>query len=384
MAVTFLDPGSDHVQDVTSFYPNQSIGASATATSATDQVHTGNRSIKLATTSGSVSIFTGDTGVCADAGTAVSVWVRFGNLPTLDTSFLGSAATAFGATLIRFVITSGGLVKLYSSGVQIGTAGTTVLATNTWMRISAAWVLTTTANWTVKIWINGTLEKTWTQADATLAAIGTSELGLEASHSPGGGGADTNTHWFDDVYVDNRATLTDPGDIRVTSKRAFSNGTTNGFTTQIGAGSSGYGSGHALQVNEQPLSQTNGWSHVVSGVAITEEYNVENVSTGDVNLTGRTLIDWMGWLVAKSLAGETASIVVGGTNSNISLTSTVTGFYKAKGSTTYPAGTGTDVGIVTATTATTVSLYEAGIMVAYSPAASTGGAQWSMGLVGVQ
>ena len=55
----------------------------------------------------------------------------------------------------------------------------------------------------------------------------------------------------------------------------------------------------------------------------------------------------------------------------IKLNNANTMFTKIAGSSTYPAGTGTDIGIVTATTATTVSLYEAGIMVAYIPAVAT-------------
>ena len=76
----------------------------------------------------------------------------------------------------------------------------------------------------------------------------------------------------------------------------------------------------------------------------------------------------MGWLRAKSLASETGQIVLAGGTSNISLTSTITTFTKMKGSTTYPAG-GTDIGIVTSTGLTTVSLYECGIIFVYSTAA---------------
>ena len=61
-------------------------------------------------------------------------------------------------------------------------------------------------------------------------------------------------------------TSLDPGAILVTAKRPFTNGTTeDGFTTQIGASGSGYGSGHTPQVNERPLSQTNGWSVIGAG-----------------------------------------------------------------------------------------------------------------------
>ncbi|WP_323162301.1 hypothetical protein, partial [Pseudomonas fluorescens] len=80
--------------------------------------------------------------------------------------------------------------------------------------------------------------------------------------------------------VDDSSALTDPGNIWVAAKRPNANGTTNGFTTQIGSGGSGYGSGHSPQVNERALSTTNGWSMVGAGAAVTEEYNIESKSTG--------------------------------------------------------------------------------------------------------
>ena len=44
-------------------------------------------------------------------------------------------------------------------------------------------------------------------------------------------------------------------------------------------------------------------------------------------------------------------------------------FTNAAGSTTYPAGSGSDIGEITTTALTTVSLYECGIVIAYIPAA---------------
>jgi hypothetical protein len=184
--------------------------------------------------------------------------------------------------------------------------------------------------------------------------------------------------WIDDVFVDDGSDHADPGttnvnSLRVTNKRPFANGTTNGFTTQIGSGGSGYGSGHAPQVNEQPLSVTNGWAMIGAGSAVTEEYTIEGGTVGDFSLAGYRIVDYMGWVYAKSLASETAQIKVGGSASNISLTSTNTLFTKPSGSQVYPSG-GTDIGVVTATDLTTVSLYEAGVLLALEPSAILTGA----------
>ena len=170
-----------------------------------------------------------------------------------------------------------------------------------------------------------------------------------------------------DHYVDNSSSLTDTGNIWVTAKRPVSNGTTNGFTTQIGSGGSSYGSGHSPQVNERPLSTTNGWSMVGAGSAVTEEYNIEAKNVGDIDLSKATIVDWLGWVSASSLAGETGNIILGGSSVAQAITSTATLYTAIKGSATYPAGTGTDIGFQTTTALTTVSLYECGVVVAYIP-----------------
>lgn len=365
MSVTFLEPGTDVTQDL-AFWPNSDVSGGGTAASATDQAVTGARSLKLVVGSAGQSVYLGSAdGVCADAGTRISARVRFSAIPTDVMSFLGVWQTGFGSTLLGLLLTAAGKLQLTDGNIVLGSAGATTIAATTWTRITLSYVVTSAANWTAKVYVNGVLEFTRSNADATLTnGTGGSEIGPNLSLGPTGAGS-ALTAWYDDFYVDNLTDLGDPGDIHVAVKRPIANGTTNGFTTQIGAGGSGVGTGHAPQVNERPLSQTNGWAMVGVGAAVTEEYNVEGLSVGDVDLTGATIVDWLGWIFAKSLASETASLVVGGASSNVSLTSTPTLFTQAKGSTTYPAGSGTDVGLVTATTATTVSLYEAGVLVAY-------------------
>ncbi len=174
-----------------------------------------------------------------------------------------------------------------------------------------------------------------------------------------------------DIYCDDSSSASDIAtDVWVTAKRPNANGSANNFSTQIGAGGSGYGSGHSPQVNERALSTTNGWSMVGAGSAVTEEYSVEAAATGDIDISAATLIDYTGWVYASSLAGETASIIVGGTSSSIALSGSNLAFLAVKGSTSYPGG-GTDIGIITDTSLTTVSLYECGLMFAYTPALVT-------------
>ena len=106
-----------------------------------------------------------------------------------------------------------------------------------------------------------------------------------------------------------------------------------------------------------------------AGSAVTEEYNIESTTTGDISINSANslIVDYMGWVSASSLVGETAQLILNGVNKAISLTSTNTVFTSYANSHTYPAGTGADIGIITDTSLTTVSLYECGVIVAFKP-----------------
>lgn len=363
MAVTFLEPGGDadfSIATTNGFW--KGFGAAANATVVSDFVHgTHQRSLKYpsgATTSVSTTSITG-------AGSRISMYIYIVALPTSANGFLFLAHTSLGLDVDVFSVrvTSGGVLQMWSGNggtpAQIGTNGTT-LSTGQWYRISLAYTITSTSVNRFELFVNGVSSISIT--NATL--FNTTPVNLVIGHS-----IDTT---FDvrssDHYVDNLTSLTDTGNIWVTAKRPVSNGTTNNFTTQIGSGGSGYGTGHSPQVNERPLSTTNGWSIVAVG-ATTEEYNIEGKSAGDIDISAATIIDYTGWVSAKSLISETASIIVNNVSSNISLTSTITLFIKVAGSATYPAGTGTDIGMITSATATTVSLYECGVIVAFIPSA---------------
>jgi len=289
-----------------------------------------------------------------------------------------------GSMVLGLGMNTNGTLRFGGRGTT-QTNGTTVLPANTWVRLSLSYVITSVSVWSCKVYINGTLELNLTQTlgNLGLATPTCATFGIGNSSQNGFNSPPTMNVWVDSIYMDNRTNLTDCGAIDVTAKRPNANGTTNNFNTQIGAGGSGYGTGHSPQVNERPLSVTNGWS-VIAVAATTEEYNIESLSTGDVDLTGATLVDYTGWLYTKALIAETAQIIVNNVATNISVTTSNAMFTKAAGSTTYPAGTGTDIGMITSATATTVSLYECGIMFAYTPAvAPTVSAYSNLEMMGV-
>jgi hypothetical protein len=347
-----------------SFFASTTVHTGSVA-SATDQQHTGSSSLKCVV-SGAFGQAWASTAAAsaADAGRRISMYMRFSTVaPSVDTDqFTVQTSGGARATIVIRLTTAGKLLLAMDGGGN--TTGTTVLSANTWYRISVSYKITSASSWTVKVWIGGVLEITKTQADGTLNFTGTNffNFGLGSTASDPA----VMTTWIDDMFIDDGTGVDDPGNVLVTAKRPFANGTTNGFT---GTGTpSGYGTGNARYVNEQDPNTSNFVSVAAAGSAVTEEYNIEGAAVGDVDASAWTLKAVRGWVYAKALVGETANIIVDNTQTNKSLTSTVTLFTQDSATpTAYPAGTGTDVGLVTSTTVTTVTLYECGIIVAGTP-----------------
>lgn len=355
--VTFLEAGTDSTFDVT-MYTTSCATSSTTA-------HTGPRSLSLSTGAGP-STCTADTptGILSDSGTQINFWFQFNTAPTGSNAAIVTARQAGGPVWSVTLTTSRTLTMDMEGGTD--DPGATVLSTGTWYRITVSYYFDSTVAYQSRLYINGALEAT-TNA-GTMTRIAPTFLRMAANLAIG-----TNrTFLYDDLYIAtggaSSAAQPDTGNILVTAKRPFANGTVNDFTTEIGAGPApnGTGSGHAPNVSERALSTSFGWSILGAGSEITEEYNVQAQDVGDVNVTGTIINGVVGWVYAAVAAGtESGSIITQNATSSISLTTTPTMFTKV-GTATYPAGTGTDVGIITSTGATTFSLYEAGIMVAYT------------------
>lgn len=364
MATKFLNSGGDEdfaVTTGTGFWS----AISGAVSIATDFVH-GNhvKSIKFAT-SNSQNV-TAPAGTLADAGSRISFYLYLTSIPTNANEAIFRLLNSAGNGIAVLTITqTTGVLKMRdqaTAGTQIGSNGP-ALSAGQWYRISLAYTISSTTVNRFELFVDAVSAISIT--NATLTATGTNKLNIGKTD-----GADESQR-VSDIYIDDSAALTDPGNIWVTAKRPNANGTANNFGVQIGSGGSSYGSGHSPQVNERALSTTNGWS-VVAVAATTEEYNIEAKGTGDIDISTATIVDYVGWVVASSVTNETASIIVNNVSSNISLTNTATMFTKVAGSAIYPAGTGTDIGVITDATATTVGLYEAGIIVAYIPASFPG------------
>lgn len=376
MATTFLDPGTDHTQDFT-FWPI-AFESNGTRTSATDQAHTGARSIKSnVTSSGGEANFESIDGILADAGGAVSFWLRVSTAgPATKTMLFSTLQAGDNNIIFSLGLNTNGTLFLQGDGCSVKNGATTVPA-NTWVRITLAYIVTSSSNFTAKLYLNGGLEATTTQADGTLASVTTSHIkgGIQGwpvlAPTPA-----VMTAWYDDFYVDDRTDLTDPGttdaeSLRVTCKLPSADGTATEFTTAVGAASGA----HFDDVAERPANAANGWS-ISTTTRKTEEYTVQNAATGDVNLTGKMIRAVMGYVVAKvdSTANSPVHrLIVDGTPNAITLTTAAAPYLVASATPTgLPAGTGTDIGLDAQYTATphVTSLLECGILVAFDGAAT--------------
>lgn len=353
-ATTFLEPGGDATFDIST--TNGFWSTNFSSTIATDFVHGSHiKSISCATAGSALR----KTSVMTDAGSRLSLYLYINALSPTSNSHIIEITDSGRTVGLNVDVDGFGTLRLTSGpDIQIGTDGPNLVA-GQWYRISLAYTITSTTVNRFELFVDGVSAISVTNATLQGAGIGYTDFNITNNND-----AD---YRFSDIYIDNSSALTDTGNIWVTAKRPNANGTTNGFTTQIGSGGSGYGTGHSPQVNERPLSTTNGWSMVGAGSAVTEEYNIEGKSVGDIDISNATIVDWLGWVSTKALVGETVNVIINGSSVAQAITSTITLYTKIKGSATYPAGTGTDLGIITDTSLTTVSLYETGVIVAFIP-----------------
>jgi len=349
----FMESGTDATQDFT-FYSS----TSGTVTSDSSAPITGTRSILLNTSSPATLAFANSpAATMADAGRRITFRCKFDTIPAAD-AVIFQVRNASSNNVLQLGVNSTANLKLLNTGV-ISVTGTTVLRVNTVYRVAFSYIITSASVWTVNVFLNGKLEIT--QNSGTLTNTTGTNFRLTVAAAAGA----NVKFWFDDVFLDNGTDLADPGNIIVTNKRPNANGAANGFTTQIGAGGSGYGTGHSPQVNEQPLSTTNGWS-IASASALTEQYTIEGAATGDVDVSRRdySLVDYMGWIDAKTASAGTRNIVLAGVATNITTTTSFALYTKVAGSTTYPS-TNTAIGMNNNSVNNLTSLAECGILLAY-------------------
>jgi hypothetical protein len=365
--VTWLESGTDLFQTTDTYFGIQGL-----ATSATDQKCTGTSSLKLNTNSPAAQAGADSPhGVCTDAGCQIHFCFRTDTYPSVSNSIMLRIRTSGGTQLYRLRLKPDGkLLNDPVTTVDTSVTGTATISLNTNTEIVVSGYMANTTTYAFKVYVNDVLDSTAT--GGTLSNVGMDDFKFFAETNLG-----TNAHyWIDDVYVAtggaSSSSQPSTGSLSVTAKLPVTNGTLNQLTSEVGTGpapngiSCGMGC-HASNVSERPTSITYGWAINTPGTPKTEAYNIQSVSAGDVDITGKTILGYVGVVRTNVHTGTaTNSIMLNGSSSGtIAVTSAVTTFSKAATSSTYPPGTGADVGLVTDSTAAIHSLFEAGVEVAY-------------------
>ena len=360
---TFLDAGTAQTGDATTFWTLSTLVGNGTLSSNSSVVYPGSTDsldINSGTIANGQTFAYSNATPISDSGTQISFYFRTDTIPQSRILGLQNVSSLEWCLILG----AGGKLVNTPQGATAVT-GSTVLSANTWYRISVSYYVQNLTTFTFKVYVNGVLDST--------ANAGTMSLGGQTNFyfriSVSGGITNAN-NYYDNVYVATGGASTssqpDTGNILVTAKRPKANGTTNGFTTH-GSPSGGTGTGHAPYVSERPLDTSAYVSVNASGSAITEEYNIENPAQGDTSIRPEDIVDSAGWVYASATTPETLQIILNGISSNITLGTSNTLFINSAGSTSYPARTGADIGITTTAAVSTVSLYEAGVLIAYKP-----------------
>lgn len=360
----FQEAGSNATGDM-SFY--DSTTGSATSVTAISR-STDPRSIKCTCDGSGNPSYAQKNSILADAGRRLSAYYYFDALPDNGNDsgsgrcFLAVINASSNVVLALNIRSTGVLtVSSLNNAASAFKAGTTVLTSATWNRISISYTITSTANWSAKVYIGGSLEISASNADFSLT--NTTGVHWQSGWITGvtAGMANKNLH-FADVYVDNGTDLNDvcrPGYQRgVTDKKAtiiFQ----NNWDTQIGNGT----------LNGVPISTNNGIEQLNATWAV-QTYTLELPNAGDRDLTapGITIISHTGWIYAKQTTAGAGlvKIINNNTENDVALTSSAA-VYAVTIDTCYGAQNG--VGMRDDGNSQGTFLYGAGAIVSYDTTA---------------
>jgi hypothetical protein len=355
--LTFLSCGGDGIGLATALGEFNVAGTGATSIDTTVS-HTGSRSIKCDATATPASAYVVRGGPLADAGRRISAWVRFG------TAFGGSNTAGTG--FIRALIL--GTTEVFSLGINnlgqlrvsapatptISAVTGSTLSLGIWYQITVSYVITSSSNWTVKVFLNGVLDITATNANGTLTTVVTSNLRLGWTGTAPQANA---LVWFDDIYVDDGTSLDYPGDIRNINKKPAALGSTNAWDTLVGSGTNRWD-----RVSEEPVNTTNGITQAGTGQA-DELFTVQGERVGDT-ITG-TQLGIGGWIhVHNSGTTGTPAIYLNGVATAYTSTAAYKTITAYSTTTTYPSGNNA-IGARSNGTTNDTLLAECGIFIAY-------------------
>lgn len=368
MAILYALPGGNEANGLIHY---GSTGGLTLFDSTTQDTTTGGGSIKYDTSLPAASAWTTVQAALADAGRRITLRRRIAAYPTAGGfGFLFNVKVTGGGTRITAVsIDSSGHLGLSSSASANYATGTTVVPLNTWCTVTLAYTITSTTVNRFKIYltIDGT-PGTTTEVDATnvtLPVTGSADTDIGLTNATSAGA--NLISWCSSIYIDDDATLADPGDLRCTHKAYLGTGEglgTNAYDTLLGTAVITLGSRY-IAMSERPNNDSNGRQHAATGQQ-SETYAIQDAATGDAALGAGTLVGWQAWVRVKTASSSSVSAIVdNGSVSTLSTTTTITNFYHATTSATYPTGR---FGVRSTGTTTDSFFYEGGVTMVYLPA----------------
>lgn len=181
-----------------------------------------------------------------------------------------------------------GVVLRFVAGDGDSFDGISTMLPDSWYRISFGFVQHGTDDLEVTTYLDGIQELSIEGASTGGFSGPFSDLQYGWILSPGA----NHLCWLDQLYIDDGDDLSDPGNKRITAKLPASVNENNWDTT-----------GGTGAVNERPLSETNFRQHAAS-TGVRQTYTLQSAATGDVDLTGESIVGYMGWAWAKRGAGD--------------------------------------------------------------------------------
>lgn len=360
MTVTFIDASEGGLDQATTAQATAATNMwngslSGTVTSATDQAFGSIYSMKCDATATPASAYRARLACLAQAGSRVHMNVRFGTAwgNSAYTGFF-RALTSAAAETFSVQVNDTGLLRISSLGG--GTSGTYQLALSTWYKMTIAFTITSATVYTINVFVDGTVRVSLTNT-GTLTNVAATQARFGWTGSVPTANA---LVWLDNIVVDDGTTLDDVAQIYVTNKRPAGLGDLNQFDTLLGSGTNRWD-----RVSEVPVNTTNGLTQAGSGVA-QENFTLQALGVGDVNLTGATILAHAGWLYVNSGGAGTPGIMHAGTITAITAVNAIRHYYNLVADSTYPS-TNQAIGCRSGATVNDTILYECGILIAYRP-----------------
>lgn len=253
------------------------------------------------------------TDVLADAGRCISFLFRKVDNPSSTVEIARAEQSTAGNVVLKIELTNGGVLRLTSGASS--KAGALVLQNNTTYRISLSYkVVNVTADWDAKLYVNGVQEVV--AGDTDFALANSASNAFQLGNPTTGGSANL---YFAHVAIDDRTDLTDIGNVHVTAKLPAAENANN-FEFAVGANPGD----RWTNVNERPLSETNGWIHPNES-SVQENYTLQSAAEGDCNIDGATILGRTAWIWAgRIVAGDSLRDSGGASNQSKSAGTTLT------------------------------------------------------------